>query len=101
MTTSATRIHKSEQILMGFQNQELPKLPEGSLSFETFQQKFRLGNTSTEQRHPLTHNLSQVVHEDLLKGLAVLSSVDEGVIEGFSQFIPQMQAMLPIMRERV
>lgn len=49
-------------------------LPPGFLLFEDFEKKFRLGETSTEQLHPLTKALSQTMHKQIVDGLEMRGS---------------------------
>lgn len=64
-------------------------VPEGYLPYDEFSSKVDLSNTSTEQRHPLTSDLSQLMQEDTVWGISQLASVDVGVVSGYSKFRSQ------------
>ena len=57
------------------------------LRYEEFEKSYQLGNLTTEQSHPITENLSSVMHSSLEEGLRLLNLVDKQVIKGFEQFV--------------
>src|SRR5260221_6627171 len=79
----------------------LTTLPNGFLPFVEFEKEFALGSTSTEQLHPLTKSLSQVMHKSVSEGLGLLLAVDEGTAEGLELFIPSIETLAPQLAERV
>lgn len=71
------------------------------LPFEEFEKKFQLKDTTTEQRHPETMQLSQVMHENVSQGLLQLLSVDRSVLTGFDAFIPSIRTLAPQIAARL
>ncbi len=76
-------------------------LPPGVLPYDAFVKNFHLGDLSTEQSHPTTAKLSQVMHANTAQGLRMLLHVDREVINGFEQFIPQIDEMAPNLSKRI
>ncbi len=83
------------------EDQYLATLPNGFLPFVEFEKEFALGSTSTEQLHPITKSLSQVMHKSVSEGLGLLLSVDEGSAEGLERFIPSIETLAPLLAEKV
>ena len=70
------------------------------MPFEDFEKKFALGQTSTEQNHPITRQLSQVMHESVARGMGLLVKVDEGILQGFESFLPTIHKLAPALSEK-
>lgn len=83
------------------ENKYLDALPKGFMPFEEFEREFDLRNTSTEQLHPITLNLSQVMHESLIKGMELLLEVDENVIKGLEAFFPSIENYAAFLSARI
>jgi len=86
-------------LLMMFATVDLPassenQLPVGCLPFQEFKNKFNLGSTTTEKRHPKTYRLSQSMHQSPIQGLELLLDVDEELIECFEKNITQLSKCL-------
>jgi N-acetylmuramic acid 6-phosphate (MurNAc-6-P) etherase len=79
----------------------LAALSIGFMPFEEFEKEFALGNTSTEQLHPITKHLSQVTHNSIPKGMELLLKVDESVVKGLEAFIPSITTFAPFIAEKV
>lgn len=79
----------------------LSTLPNGFLPFVEFEKEFALGSTSTEQLHPITKSLSQVMHKSVSEGLGLLLAVDEEAVDGLERFIPSIEALAPLLAEKV
>ncbi|MCH9612726.1 MAG: N-acetylmuramic acid 6-phosphate etherase [Chlamydiia bacterium] len=58
-----------------------------AIDVDEFKQNFQLGYLTTEQGHPKAEGLSDVMKEDLNKGLALLHEIDQGIIPGFDHFV--------------
>lgn len=80
---------------------DLSTLPAGFMPFEEFEKEFALGGTSTEQLHPITKHLSQVMHRSIPEGMGLLLDVDEKVIEGLELFIPSIRTIAPLLAEKI
>ncbi len=91
--TQATQSHT--------QNPYFAALPEGVMPFQEFEKEFALGNVSTEQLHPITKCLSQVMHESIANGMELLLKVDENVIKGLESFIPLIKKFAPPIAEKI
>ncbi len=52
-----------------------------SIDYVQNRTQFQLHNLLTEQRHPKTWNLSEVLHKDVAAGLRMLFSVDEDIVK--------------------
>src|SRR5579863_6689295 len=76
-------------------------LPKGFMPFEEFEKEFALGNVSTEQLHPVTKQLSQVMHSSVPDGMELLLKVDENAVEGLEAFIPSITTHAPFIAEKV
>ena len=79
----------------------LTALPTGYMPFEEFEKEFTLGTTSTEQLHPITKQLSQVMHSSIPKGMELLLQVDENVIKGLESFIPTITTLAPLIAGKI
>lgn len=79
----------------------LTELPPGFSPFEEFDKEFNLGATSTELLHPVTKSLSQSIHKCIPEGLELLLNVDENVIKGLEEFIPDIDSLAPLLSERM
>ena len=79
----------------------LSTLPSGFMPFEDFKKEFALGGTSTEQFHPKTKYLSQVMHRNIEEGMELLLDVDEGVVDGLRAFLPTIETIAPKLAERI
>ena len=82
-------------------NAYLSSLPPGFMPFEEFEKEFALGNVTTEQLHPLTKHLSQVMHSSIPQGMELLLEVDKKVIEGFEAFTPSIRNLALQIAERM
>ena len=87
-------------VLMG-QTDYTATLPPDFMQFEEFEKDFALGGTSTEQFHPVTKSLSQVMHKSVAEGMSLLLNVDEEVIKGFELFLPSIEIYAPILGEKI
>src|SRR5579883_440500 len=76
-------------------------LPKGFLPFEEFEKEFALGSTSTEQLHPATKQLSQIMHKSVVEGMELLLKVDEQVVNGLQSFIPTIETLAPRFAEKL
>ena len=65
-------------------------LPATYMPYVDFAPKFGLEATSTEKRHEITRNISQVMHDDVERGLDLLLQVDEKALEDLRAFIPTL-----------
>lgn len=79
----------------------LATLPMGFMPFEEFEKEFALGNVSTEQLHPMTRYLSQVMHKSIANGMELLLKVDENVVKGLESFIPSIKAFAPSIADKI
>lgn len=79
----------------------LAALPIGFPPFEEFAKEFSLGNLTTEQPHPTTKHLSQVMHDNITNGMELLLKVDENVIQGLESFIPSIKTFAPLIAEKI
>lgn len=79
----------------------LTTLPTGFMPFKEFEKEFALGSVSTEQMHPITKHLSQVMHKSIPSGMELLLKVDENVIKGLEAFIPSITTFAPFIAEKV
>jgi hypothetical protein len=77
----------------------LTTLPMGFMPFEEFEKEFALGNISTEQLHPITKHLSQVMHKSIPNGMELLLKIDENVVKGLESFIPSITTFAPFIAE--
>ncbi len=87
--------------LSPFQESSSLTLPVGFLPFVEFSAKFSLGEASTEQAHPVTMKLSEVMQRSTEDGLDLLWQVDQNVIDGLKSFAPIIDAMVPVLTERL
>jgi N-acetylmuramic acid 6-phosphate (MurNAc-6-P) etherase/phosphoglycolate phosphatase-like HAD superfamily hydrolase len=63
------------------------KSAEAKKFYETDWPEFKLTETTTEQGHSLTQNLSLVMNQrSVEEGLGLLSAVDDSVVDGFKEF---------------
>lgn len=76
-------------------------LPTALKSFSAFSKDFNLKMTSTEQSDPLTKNLSQTLHKNLVEGLELLLEADRKVLEGLQKFIPTIDNLAPQIGEKI
>ncbi len=88
-------------VLKPHEDPYLFSLPMGFMSFVEFEKEFALGNVSTEQRHPTTQHLSQLVHQNVSEGMELLLKVDEQVIKGLESFIPSIRTFAPSIAGKV
>lgn len=86
---------------IGRENYYLSTLPSGYMPFEEFAKEFAFGSISTEQLHPETKQLSQVMHTNVLKGMELLVKVDEGVVQGLEAFFPSIETLVPIFADKI
>ena len=84
-----------------FREQNPVALPPGFMPFEEFEQRFALGDGSTEKSHPVTERLSQTMCRSVTEGMALLLAVDEGVVAGLEAFIPSIDVYGPLIAEKV
>lgn len=99
-TDSQTRtIDRTAQNCSG--NPYLSTLPKGFMPYEDFQKEFALGGVSTEQQHPLTKHLSQVMHKNVPEGMELLLKVDEGVVKGLESFFPSIASIAPYLADKL
>ena len=78
----------------------LAVLPMDFMPFEEFEREFSLGNVTTEQLHPITKHLSQVMHKSIPNGMELLLKVDENVVKGLESFIPSITTFAPFIAEK-
>lgn len=74
-------------------------LPAGFTPFEEFAKEFSLGHVSTEQLHPITKQLSQVMHTSIPSGMELLLKVDETVVQGLASFLPSLPTLTPLFAD--
>lgn len=99
LDAQAKVVDLSPQILR--EDPYLAALPMGFMLFEEFEKEFALGNISTEQLHPVTKHLSQVMHKSVPDGMELLLKVDENVVKGLESFIPSITTFAPLIAEKV
>lgn len=87
--------------LSAAENPYTSTLPPEFIQFEEFEKAFALGGTSTEQFHPVTKSLSQVLHKNTTEGLELLLDVDGEVLKGFELFIPSIETHAPKLGEKI
>ena len=93
---AATTVISNSLITHPVSDTSLHVLPKGNyLPYEEFKKSFQLGNSSTEQLHAATMNLSQTMFEDIIKGLEQLMECDQAVKEGHRTFVAQLQSIIP------
>lgn len=84
-----------------YSGEDFSPLPAGFMPFEEFAKEFALGSASTEQLHPATKHLSQIMHKSVLNGMELLLTVDENVIKGLASFIPSIKTFAPVLAEKI
>ncbi len=87
-------------LLLG-QPDYISTLPPDFKQFEEFEKDFALGGTSTEQFHPVTKSLSQVMHKSVTEGMELLLDVDKEVIKGFELFLPSIEIYAPQLGKKI
>ncbi len=75
--------------------------PVESLAYDDFKVTFNFTETTTEMSHPITEHLSEVMKENPLQGLELLLKVDEMVLEGYEQFIPQIHSLSDTLSSKI
>lgn len=71
------------------------------MPYRQFAQDFLLQDTSTEQRHEITRNLSQVTSENVRAGLELLVLADEKVVEGYWSFLPHIDSVSIVIAQKM
>jgi N-acetylmuramic acid 6-phosphate etherase len=79
----------------------LATLPAGFMLFEEFEKEFALGSATTEQLHPTTRQLSQIMHKNIPSGMELLLKVDENVVQGLEAFIPSIRSFAPSIADKI